>query len=449
MDFCQFPQGFEWGTATASYQIEGAWQEDGRGESIWDRFSHTPGKIADGTNGDVACDFYHRYEEDIALLKQMGIQTFRLSISWPRILPNGTGEVNPAGIAFYKKVMQKLKENGIKVAATIYHWDLPQKLQDRGGWMNREMVEWFANYSTILFRELGSLVDYWITINEPICATMVSYWAGRHAPGYTDYSGALLAVHNLLMSHGAAVKAFRASGAPGEIGITLNMNYSYPYNADCAEDVAAAKRSQMHQARLFIDPVMKGEYPAALFDWLTQKGAVLPQIEPGDLELIHQPMDFLGINNYYADFVKHDPSAWPLETKIMHTGRNTTEMDWEVCPEGLHDLLVWVHEQYAPAKIIITENGCACNDWVKEDGTVEDTNRVEYLRAYLTQVHKAIAEGVPVQGYYLWSFCDNFEWGYGLSKRFGIVHVNYQTLKRTPKLSAQWYSHVIAQNGVK
>ena len=442
-----FPKGFEWGTATASYQIEGAWNEDGRGESIWDRFSHTPGRIDDRTTGDVACDFYHRYEEDIALLKKLGIQVYRLSIAWPRILPDGVGKVNPDGIAFYRRVLQCLHDNGIKAAVTMYHWDLPQKLQDRGGWANREIVGWFTDYVKVLYQELGDLVDSWITLNEPFCSSIVSYWQQRQAPGYHDYGMALQAVHHLLMAHGAAVKAYRETGLTAEIGITLNMQMAYPVREDNPDDVLAARMTQLQTNDLFGGPVMKGEYPQELFDFLEKKGVVLPEIHEGDLELCCQPIDFFGLNTYYVNYVKADERIWPLGGEPVKTGRPKTDADWERSPEGMYALLKWINQTYAPQKIIITENGAACNDWVDADGKVKDPNRIDYLRRYLAEVHHAIEEGVPVMGYYVWCFCDNFEWAWGLSRRFGMVYVDYETQQRIPKESAYWYAKTIENNG--
>lgn len=443
-----FPEDFEWGAATASYQIEGAWNEDGKGESIWDRFTHIPGNIADQSNGDVACDFYHLYENDIALAKQLGLQVYRMSVSWPRIYPNGTGAVNRAGIEFYRKVLKCLHSNGIKAAVTMYHWDLPQKLQDRGGWANREIVIWFETYVKTLYAEFGDLVDYWITLNEPFCASVLGYWTGEHAPGYHDYSMALAAAHHLLMSHGAAVKAYRETGLKAEIGITLNLSISYPHHPDCREDVAAAARNQLQSNNLFTDPVLKGIYPQELFSYLKAKGVVLPTIEPGDMELIHQEMDFLGVNTYVSDYIKADKGRWPLELTGVKSGKPRTDANWEVTPEGMYDLLHWVDAVYHPKKIIITENGAACNDWVDLDGRVEDPNRKDYLRRYLIQVHRAINEGVNVKGYYVWCFCDNFEWSWGLDRRFGLIFIDYPTQRRIPKASAYWLSDVIKKRGL-
>lgn len=443
----QFPQGFEWGTATASYQIEGAWQEGGKGECIWDRFTHTPGHIVDGTNGDVACDFYHRYEEDIRIAKKLGMQVYRLSISWPRIYPNGTGEVNREGIEFYRRVLKCLKDNGIKSAVTMYHWDLPQKLQDRGGWANREIVGWFETYAKTLYAELGDLVDCWITLNEPYCVSILGNWTGEHAPGYHDYSMALQVVHHLLMAHGAAVKAYRETGLTAEIGITLNMQMSYPADPNSSEDAAAAKWNMMQANNLFGDPVWKGYYPQEFFDYLKSKGVVLPEIREGDLELIHQELDFFGLNTYFPDFVKANDSVWPLGGEMVKSGLPETDANWERCPEAMYEILTWINKTYQPKKLVITENGAACNDWVNVEGKVEDPNRKDYLIRYLGAVNDAIRDGVPVMGYYVWCFCDNFEWAWGLKRRFGIVYVDYQTQQRIPKESAYWLSEVIKNNG--
>jgi beta-glucosidase len=444
----QFPLGFEWGVATASYQIEGGWNADGKGESIWDRFSHTPGHIHDHSTGDVACDFYHRYEEDIRLLKKVGIRVYRFSISWPRIFPEGTGAVNEAGIAFYRKVLQCLHENGIKAAVTLYHWDLPQKLQDRGGWANREIAGWFASYVRVLYERLGDLVDCWITLNEPICTAMAGYWYGEHAPGYHDYSMALSAAHHLLLCHGTAVREYRKTGLKADIGVTLNMSMSYPFDPGCPDDVDAAKRNQMQSDNLFGDPIFLGTYPAELFSFLKERGVVLPEIKDSDMALISEKIDFFGLNTYFTDHVKADKDAWPLECRALKTGRPHTDADWEVNPEGMYDILKWIDARYHPQKIIITENGAACNDWVNLEGKVVDSNRTDYINRYLTQVHRAIREGVPVRGYYVWCFCDNFEWAWGLARRFGIVYVDYDTQRRIPKESAHWYSRVIANNGL-
>jgi beta-glucosidase len=330
---------------------------------------------------------------------------------------------------------------------TLYHWDLPQKLQDRGGWANREIAGWFADYARALYTGLGDLVDYWITLNEPFCVAFRSYWDGAHAPGYRDYSMALSAVHHQLMAHGAAVKAYRQTGLTAPIGITLNMNSMYPLDPANPADAAAANRLHLQSNRLFGDPVMKGSYPQELFDFLQTRGVVLPDIQPGDLELISQELDFFGLNNYYAEYVKADPAVWPLGCRAAKTGKPQTDAGWEVTPDGLYDLLVWIQEAYAPKQIIITENGAASNDFVNLDGKVADPVRQDYLRRYLIAVKQAIDSGVPVTGYYVWCFCDNFEWAWGLSRRFGIVYVDYKTQQRIPKESALWYARVIRDGG--
>lgn len=442
-----FPKGFEWGTATASYQIEGGWKEDGKGESIWDRFTHEPGHIHDGTNGDVACDFYHRYKEDIEIARRMGIQVYRLSIAWARIYPEGTGKVNEKGIAFYKDVLLYLKKCGIKAAVTLYHWDLPQKLQDKGGWVNRDSVEWFRDYADTVFERYGDLVDYWITLNEPYCATFLGYYEGEHAPGYHSYSMAMAAVHHLLMAHGSAVRLYREKGLKGEIGVTLNMNLYYPGDENNAEDVKAAYRCVLQQNCLFGDPIMKGTYPNEFLEYLKEQNVVLPQIEQNDLELISEPIDFLGINSYFTEKIIENSKKWPLHTEKIYSGRIQTDADWDVDPDGIYKLLKWINDRYAPEKIVITENGAAFNDWVNINGEIQDYNRIEYLKVYLEKIHQAIEEGVPVQGYYVWCFCDNFEWAWGLQRRFGLIYVDYPSQKRIPKKSAQWYSQVIDKNG--
>ena len=440
-----FPEDFLWGAATASYQIEGAYREDGKGENIWDRFSHIPGKIYEGDTGDVACDHYHRYEEDIEIMKKIGLKTYRFSISWARIFPDGSGKPNPKGMEFYKKLVGKLKENGIIPAVTLYHWDLPQKLQDIGGWANRDTVYSFVEYAKYVFDNLGSQVPIWITHNEPFVAAIVGNWIGRHAPGITDFQTALRVAHHLLLSHGLAVKAYRESGHKGEIGITLNMNPVYPASEN-DKDKAAAIRFNEYLNKWYADPVLKGAYPADLLEWFGDRG-LAPEILDGDMSAINQPIDFLGINNYYSSFIRHDEHNWPVYASEIATGRDRTKMDWEINPEGLHDLLVYLDKEYSGIKIIITENGAAFNDIVNFDGKVEDDNRLNYLYKHLEQVHRAIGSGANVKGYYAWSLLDNFEWGHGYSKRFGLVYVDFKTQKRILKKSAHWYGDVIRNNG--
>jgi beta-glucosidase len=442
-----FPDDFKWGAASASYQIEGAWNEDGKGESIWDRFSHTPGKILDGSNGDVACDFYHRYEDDIKLAKQLGIQVFRLSVAWTRIIPYGIGSVSKAGVDFYKKVLRCLHDNNIESAVTIYHWDLPQALQDRGGWANREITNWFFEYSRVLFREFGSLVDYWITLNEPYVTSFAGHWTGEHAPGCRDYSLALSTVHHQLLAHGKAIQAYRETGLKAPIGITLNMSAFYPWDPENAIDCELAEISRMQKNDVFADPVYKGEYPSKFFDYLKKRGVKLPEIYGGDMELISQKTDFFGLNTYYPNRVHFNEKAWPVTAEFKKNKAPRTVADWEVSPDGIYDLLMWINAKYQPEKLIITENGAASNDWVSSDGKVYDPNRQDYLYVYLKAIKRAIENGVPVKGYYLWSFTDNVEWAWGKDRRFGIVYLDYETQKRILKESAFWYASVIKNNG--
>ncbi len=440
-----FPEKFLWGAATAAYQIEGAYRDDNRGETIWDRFSHIPGKTCNGDTGDVACDHYHRYREDIKIIKELGLKTYRFSISWARIFPDGKGKPNEKGMQFYKNLVEELVENGIEPAVTLYHWDLPQKLQDEGGWANRDTVDCFVQYARYVFQNLGDKVPIWITHNEPWVVSFIGNWEGRHAPGITDFTTALLVSHHLLLSHGMTVKAYREMGFKGEIGITLNMNPVYPAT-DSIEDAEAAKLFNEYLNKWFADPVLKGKYPEDIFKWYQEK-RFFPETAGDEIEAVYQPVDFLGINNYYSSFVRYDNQKWPIPVSEVSTGKDTTQMGWEINPEGLHDLLVYLHKEYNGVKILITENGAAYNDMLNHEGKVEDDNRLTYLYRYLEQVHRAILSGVNVAGYYAWSLMDNFEWGYGYSKRFGLIYVDYKTQKRTLKKSAYWYRDVIKNNG--
>jgi len=441
----RFPENFVWGSATASYQIEGGFNEDGRGESIWDRFCRTPGNICDGSNGDTACDHYHLYEQDVELMKYLGLKSYRLSIAWPRIFPDGTGKPNEKGMAFYKNLITLLVKNGIKPAVTLYHWDLPQKLQDIGGWANRQVTDYFEQYARYVFTELGELVPMWITLNEPFCSAYVGNYIGRHAPGLRDYKTALLVSHNLLLAHGKAVKAYREMGLHGEIGITLNMDYAYP-KTDSEEDRAAAELYFAAISRWYADPVLKGCYPKVLVERY-QANNLMPDIQAGDMAIIHQPIDFLGLNNYYAVQVKKDKDGSPGGFIHNHFGEDFTEMGWGVNPRGLYDLLMRLHRDYNGIKLYITENGAAFRDMVLSNGEVDDSNRKEFLMRYLSDVHHAIEDGVNLHGYYLWSLLDNFEWGQGYTMRFGIIYVDYKTQKRIIKKSGHWYRQVIADNG--
>lgn len=440
-----FPKGFVWGAATAAYQIEGAANEDGRGESIWDRFSHTPGNVLNGDTGDVADDHYHRWPQDVALMQSLGLKAYRFSIAWPRIIPDGIGAVNDAGLDFYDRLVDGLLAAGIEPFVTLYHWDLPQALQDRGGWPNRDSAAWFADYTAVVSRRLGDRVHNWITLNEPWVSAFLGYMMGVHAPGIRDPKAAMQATHHLLLAHGQAVSILRRNGnGATRVGITLNLTWVDPAS-DRPEEVEAARRQDGFANRLFLDPVFKGCYPG---DFMELCGDLAPQIEEGDLQQISAPLDFLGVNYYTRSVVADDPNMPMLRTRsIQPAGAEYTEMGWEVYPEGLYRLLRRLHEEYAPDAIYITENGAAFPDTV-ESGRVHDERRIAYLREHLTSCWRAIQEGVPLRGYFVWSLLDNFEWGYGYSKRFGIVFVDYATQERIPKDSAFFYRDVIAANGL-
>ena len=444
----QFKEDFLWGASAAAFQIEGAWNEDGKGESIWDRYCHHPGNVANGDTGDVACDHYHRYREDIALMKELGIQVQRLSISWPRIFPRGTGEINQKGLAFYQSVIDCMLENGIQPCVVLYHWDLPQKLQDTGGWANRETASLFAEYAGAMFEALGNRVRYWATILEPQVVAYNGNWMGNMAPGIRDFSTALQVTHNLLQGHGMAVKRFREMGMTGEIGIINYFPTAYPAT-EAEEDRRAAVRHDGVWTRWFLDPVLKGRYPEDMRQWYEAKGVVLPEICPGDMEIISQKIDFLGVNYYYSDFVKAGTDIWPTMASLVKPPvEQFTQMGWPVCPNGFYDALMRVQRDYG-IKMIVTENGGAFHDVVNWKGEVDDDARVNYLHDHLIQLHRAIQDGADVRGYLVWSIMDNFEWAFGYEKRFGIVYIDYLTQKRTVKKSGRWYSEVILSGGAK
>lgn len=427
----KFPRDFRWGVATASYQIEGAAQEDGRGESIWDRFSRTPGKVLHGHTGDVACDHYHRYKEDVALMAELGVDSYRFSIAWPRIYPAGKGELNPKGLDFYKRLVDELLQRGIEPMATLYHWDLPQVLEDKGGWLNRDTAYYFRDYAVTMFEELGDTVKLWITLNEPWCSAYLGYGNGVHAPGKSDLNWYLQAAHILLLAHGLALQAYRELNLPGEIGITLNLSPQYPASPS-REDGEACRRADGFLNRWFLDPLFAGFYPQDMPEFLT---AVAPHIQPGDFDLISAPQDFLGINYYSRGIIK---AAGKDGYEALPPAGPVTHMGWEVYPEGLYDLLLRVHRDYGPIPLYITENGAAYPDQLVE-GRVADPERTAYLREHFAQAARALEAGVPLKGYYVWSFLDNFEWAFGYERRFGIVYVDFQTQARIIKDSGRWY----------
>jgi beta-glucosidase len=446
-DKLSFPKDFLWGAATSAYQIEGAWNEDGKGESIWDRFVRSPFYVLNGDTGDVACDHYHHMPEDIALIKSLGLKAYRFSISWPRILPQGRGIQNPKGLDFYDRLVDQLLASGITPAATLNHWDYPQALQDAGGWLNRDSANWFADYARLAFERLGDRVAIWATHNEPWCEAFLGYATGIHPPGYVNYAQAFQVAHHLLLGHGKAVQVFRQGGYPGQIGIVLNTSYFQP-ETDQDQDIAACKRINQEIHDLFLSPLAKGQYPDELFEWL---GVNQPVIFAGDLDLIKLPMDFLGINYYFTDSVSYalDGSFFKAKNSPYSApGWGHTEMGWGINPAGLLGILRYITNNYTFPKIYICENGCAMPDQPDEKGFVADWDRINYLRAHLHMVHQAIQEGINIKGYFSWSLFDNFEWAQGYRPRFGLVRVDFSTHQRIPKQSALWYGQVIGENAI-
>lgn len=446
----QFPRDFLWGVATSSYQIEGAALADGRGESIWDRFSHTPGLVENGDTGDVACDHYNRYQADIDLMASLGVQAYRFSVAWPRILPEGTGRVNTRGLDFYKRLVDGLLAKGITPAITLYHWDLPQALQDRGGWAYRDTAYRFAEYADHVFQALGKEVPIWMTINEPWVAGFLGHWFGVHAPGLKDLRTSLAAIHHMLLGHGLATRLYKQLGLPGQIGIAPNLFPTYP-ETDTPADRAAAWKSDGFTNRWFLDPVLRGAYPQDMVDLYTARVGELDFIHADDLPLIGSPIDFLGINFYERRIIGAEPLhdlGWKVVHPPVSNGIPRTDLGWEIVPWCLTDLLKRVKADYGDVPIYITENGAHFNDAPGADGQVHDDRRVAFLRGHFAAAHQAIAEGVNLKGYFCWSFMDNFEWAMGYSKRFGLVYVDYPTQQRIPKESAYFLRDVIRSGGL-
>lgn len=439
----QFPDGFLWGAATAAHQIEGSPMADGAGPSIWTRFAHTPGMMLNGDTGDVACDHYTRWKSDVALMKSLGLKAYRFSVSWSRILPEGKGRVNQAGVDFYSNLVDELLANGIEPLVTLFHWDLPAALDDRGGWLNPDIADWFAEYASVMFRALDGRVKKWVTHNEPWVVTDGGYLHGALAPGHRSRYEAPIASHNMMRAHGAAVKAYRAIGKH-EIGLVVNIEPKYPAS-DSAEDAEAVRRAHEYMNAQYLDPALLGSYPPALKEIF---GDAWPDWPAEDFALIKQPLDFIGIN-YYTRSVTAAGDSYPLKTHVVKQPLGTyTETGWEVFPQGLVDLLVWAKDRYGNIPTYITENGAAFFDPpVAEGGRVRDPLRMDYLQKHIRAIREAIDKGCDIRGLMVWSFMDNLEWSLGYSKRFGIVHVNYGTLERTPKDSAKWYSGVIASHG--
>ena len=438
----QFPAQFLWGTATASYQIEGAAGEDGRGVSIWDTFSKTPGRVVDGDTGDVACDHYHHWRDDVALLKSLNCKVYRFSIAWARIYPTGRGAVNEAGLQFYSSLVDELLANGITPYITLYHWDLPQTLQDEGGWKQRGIIDDFVNYAETVVQALGDRVKHWITLNEPWVFSWLGYVFGVHAPGETAEvpTPALQAAHHALIAHGKTVERIRTIVPDAQVGITLNLSHVDPATMRPTDLEAATRYDGLHN-RWFLDPVFRGHYPSDMLELWEEH---LPQIEPGDMALINAPIDFLGINYYTRSVIQHDGSVPLLQAAGINPPGEYTEMGWEVYPQGLYALLKRLYSDYRPNAIYITENGAAFADTLTDDGQVHDERRTAYLRGHFDAASHAIRDGVPLVGYFVWSLLDNFEWSFGYSKRFGIVYVDFATQKRYPKDSATYFAEVAA-----
>ena len=441
----RFPEGFLWGAATAAYQVEGAVREDGRGPSIWDVFAHTPGRVKHGDTGDIACDQYHRLEADLDLLVELGIPAYRFSVSWPRVLPNGSGAVNQQGLDYYARLVDGLLERNIIPMATLYHWDLPQALQETGGWTNRDTANRFADYATLAYRALGDRVPFWITLNEPWCSAFVGHLEGRHAPGIRDEATALAATHHLLLGHGLAVRALREFGATG-IGITLNLTDVIPASDDF-EDQAAARRVDGNENRLFLEPIFRENYPQDMLDHYTSVSD-FGFVQAGDLATIATPIDFLGVNYYERHIVRADPANPVLGARIDFPPGPRTAVGISIDPDGLRTILLRLKDEYTALPIHITENGVAYHDYVDPEGCVRDEERIAYLDAHFRSMHEALSAGVNLRGYFVWSLIDNFEWAHGYTMRFGLVYVDYLTQTRIPKESAHWYAGVIKGNGV-
>lgn len=433
----KFPHNFLWGAATASYQIEGAWNEDGKGESIWDRFSHTPGKIEDGSTGDIACDHYHRYEEDIALMRRLGLKAYRFSISWTRVLPLGAGNINPGGLDFYDRLVDGLRAANIEPFLTLHHWDYPQALYETGGWTNRVNLHHFADYAAIVAKRLGDRVKFWATFNEPGVIAWDGYASGEHAPGEQDPLKAKQVAHNLMVAHGLAAQAIRGVDPNLKVGIVLNQ-----WMADAADDdpqsIRNAEGAWNRSETIFLHPIFKGYYHPEYVEF----AGGLPEIRAGDMALIAQKLDFLGINFYSRNLYNAQGHVEEV------AGSEYTEMGWEVCAPALRRMLNKMNREYALPPIYITENGASFPDEVSADGKIHDPRRLDYLKHHFIQTRLAMQDGVDVRGYMVWSLMDNFEWGHGFTKRFGLIRVDYETQRRTLKDSGEWYAEVIRKNQV-
>ena len=447
-----FPRGFYWGTATAAYQIEGGWNEDGKGESIWDRFSHQQGRIKDGTTGDVACDHYHRYRDDIALMRSLHLNSYRFSVAWTRIQPSGTGAPNQRGLDFYRRLLDALLEAGIRPLVTLYHWDLPQALEDAGGWPNRDLAGRFADYADIVARALGDRVEHWTLLNEPAAFTSQGYLDGTHAPGRAGIVDFLRATHTANLAQGLGFRAVKAARPQAKVGAALSMSPCEPAS-DSEDDRRAAERAHAITNVWFLDPALRGRYP----DAFPFNPAVLMKIQQDDMDTVRAPLDFIGINLYYRTIVAATGFSERLSDRRfllfpvrMMAGEKgpKTDIGWEVWPRALYDMVMRITRDYQRPVIEVTEGGCAYNDAPGPGGTVNDDRRIAYYRQHLRELARAIAEGADVRGYHAWSLLDNFEWAEGLSQRFGIVYMDYATQKRIRKKSGDWYAGVAAQNAL-
>jgi beta-glucosidase len=437
----RFPDGFRWGTASASYQVEGAVNDDGRGESIWDRFSHTEGKILNGDTGDVTCDQYHRYREDVALMKELGFNSYRFSIAWPRVFPDGKGAVNQPGLDYYSRLVDELLANGIEPFPTLYHWDLPQSLQDDGGWMNRDIVAHFTTYAETCVMALGDRVKRWMIFNEPWVFTFLGYVFGTHAPGIRDTKDGIRSTHIVNLAQSSAAKAMRSTGLPEAVGTAYSMTPAYP-DTDSAEDAAAAERYHAFANEWFLRPMVRGEYPHAYVD--QEQKLERMDIRPGDMESLVEQPDFIGINLYQRAIVADDPRGRNLAVRQVPGPGPRTAFNWEVWPAALYRMIMRVSDDYGRPPIYVTENGCSYPDGPGPDGRVQDDRRIDFYRGYVGQVGRAIDEGADVRGYYAWTLIDNFEWAMGFSQRFGLVHCDFEGgQKRTVKDSGHWFRDLI------
>ncbi|GAB5492808.1 MAG: GH1 family beta-glucosidase [Phototrophicaceae bacterium] len=439
-----FPDNFYWGAATSSYQVEGAVHQDGRGATIWDTFSHTEGKINNAEHGDIACDHYNRYADDVRLMQSLNFNAYRFSFAWSRILPKGIGEIEARGLDFYDRLLDALLEADIQPFATLYHWDLPQALQDKGGWTSRESMDWFAEYTHVVTSHFADRVKRWSTFNEPYVTSFVGHWQGRHAPGIANLSTALTVAHHVLLSHGKAIPIIRENVVDAEAGIVLDLHRYIP-KTDSPADIEAHKRQEGLQNHWFSEPVFNGKYPEYMTNYLAD---YLTDIDLDEISGANVPLDFIGINYYMLNRVEHAEDTHELKTRIVpDENAIITEMNWEVYPQGLYDQLMWLTRTYDTPTIYITENGAAFNDSLL-DGEVNDSLRVNYFHGHIQAVQNAINDGADVRGYFAWSLMDNFEWALGYDKRFGIIYVDFETLERTPKNSAKYYSQIIKHNAV-